>query len=214
MENVNRSGRAYGQYCAVARALDIVGDRWNLLIVRDLLPGPLRFTELRTSLGGPASNLLTARLRDLEAHGVVVRTLTDHGPAYALTPWGQELRDPMEALGRWGAPLLARGRGGDAFRPRWLVSALPALLRGRTAAPPVEVGLDVESELIMVRLDDAGAHAELAPRVRPATVLTASPEVVVEFAAGARSVDRAVAAGRLEGDIEPIRRAFGGPTGG
>ncbi len=69
--------RDYGQYCGLARALDVVGDRWNLLIVRELLIGPARFGELREGLAGVATNLLTGRLRDLEANGVIERRLSD-----------------------------------------------------------------------------------------------------------------------------------------
>ena len=130
VEHVNpTSRRSYGQFCGLARALDIVGNRWNLLIVRELLPGPLRYGELKASLPGVASNLLAERLRTMEETGVVERVLGDTGVVYGLTRWGTELKEPMEALGRLGVPLLAAGRGDDEFRPRWLTLALPAILR-------------------------------------------------------------------------------------
>jgi len=92
--------RDYGQYCGLARALDVVGDRWNLLIVRQLLMGPARYGELREGLSGVATNLLTDRLRDLETAGVVERRLSGDGSAitYALTEWGAQLREPIHAL--------------------------------------------------------------------------------------------------------------------
>ncbi|WHT15890.1 winged helix-turn-helix transcriptional regulator [Crossiella sp. CA-258035] len=209
MEKVKRTpGRSYGQFCALARALDVVGDRWNLLIVRELLPGPLRYNELKSFLAGIATNLLAERLRSLEGHGIVERRLGDAGVLYALTPWGAGLREPMEALGRWGAPLMTTGRGGDSFQPRWLVLALPALLPGATATPAVELGFEVDGFLIVLHIDENGPRAVAEPDRRPETVLTAAPEVVVGLATGALTVDQAVAAGGIRGDAEVLRRAF------
>lgn len=209
MENVKHIvGRSYGQFCGLARALDVVGDRWNLLIVRELLPGPLRYSELRASLAGVASNLLAERLRTLEQTEVVERRLGDAGVHYGLTRWGAELREPMEALGRWGAPLLATGQGDDAFRPRWLTLALPAMLRGRTAIPPVEVGFEVEGLPIVLRIDEVGPSARIEAGRRPETVLTADPEIVVGLVNGALTVDQAIASGDLLGDADVLRRAF------
>ncbi|MFC7406898.1 winged helix-turn-helix transcriptional regulator [Georgenia alba] len=211
VENVKTSvGRSYGQFCGLARALDVVGDRWNLLIVRELLPGPLRYSELKSSLPGVASNLLAERLRTLESAGVVERRLGDTGVLYGLTPWGEELREPMEGLGRWGAPLLAAGRGDDAFRPRWLTLALPAMLRGRTAVPPVEIGFEVEDLLIVLRIDGDGPSAGIGTDERPRTVLKAAPDTVVSLVTGALSVDQAVASGDLLGDADVLRLAVAG----
>mgnify|MGYP006780777351 CR=1 FL=1 len=84
MDKVKRMpNRSYGQFCGLARALDTVGDRWNLLIVRELLPGPQRYNELKASLSGIATNLLAARLRDLEANRIVERRLADAGVSVA-----------------------------------------------------------------------------------------------------------------------------------
>lgn len=209
MEHVKRpSGRSYRQFCGLARALDVVGDRWNLLIVRELLPGPLRYNELKTSLAGIATNLLAERLRSLEENGIVERRLGDAGVIYALTPWGAGLREPMEALGRWGAPLLTTGRDGDSFQPRWLVLALPALLRGVTAAPALELGFEVEGFLIVLHIDENGPRAVAQPDRRPDTILTAAPEIVVGLVAGALTIDEAVSAGRLQGDAKVLRKLF------
>lgn len=209
-EEVKRpSRRSYGQFCALARALDVVGDRWNLLIVRELLAGPLRYGELKDSVGDIASNLLAARLRGLEADGVIERRSGASSVAYALTPWGRELREALEALGRWGTPLLTTGRGDDAFRVRWLVLALPALLRGRTTGRPWEIGFEVEGVVVVVRLDENGADARVAPPDGVDAVLAAPAEVVVGLVAGSIRVEQAVAAGRLHGDVEELHRAFG-----
>ncbi|OBB19092.1 HxlR family transcriptional regulator [Mycolicibacterium setense] len=209
MDEVKRStSRSYGQFCALARALDVVGDRWNLLIVRELLPGPLRYGELKSSLAGIATNLLSERLKSLESNGIVERRLGEPGVVYALTRWGSELREPMEALGRWGAPLLASGRGDDSFHPRWLVLAIPALLQGATADPPVSVGLEVEGYLIDLHLDQSGPRAIAGLDPRPRTILSASPDTVVALAAGAITVDQAIDAGHLEGGAGDLRKVF------
>ncbi|WP_280508431.1 winged helix-turn-helix transcriptional regulator [Nocardia flavorosea] len=206
---MTKSPRSYGQFCALARSLDVIGDRWTLLILRELLPGPMRYTELKTSLAGIATNLLSERLKNMEANGIAERRLEGSSVVYALTPWGAGLRDPMEALGRWGVPLLATGQGDDTFRPRWLTLALPALLRGTTASPPVELGIETDGFLMVLRIDENGPRA-FVPDRDPATVFTATPDVVVALAAGTISIEQAVAAGELRGDSNVFRTAFSG----
>lgn len=206
--NQRAGARSYGQFCALARSLDVVGERWTLLIVRELLPGPMRYTELKTSLQGIATNLLAERLRTMEANGIVERRLAGSGVAYGLTPWGQELREPMESLGRWGAPLLAAGRGDDAFQPRWLTLALPALLRGATAAPPIELGIETDGFAMILQIDERGPHAFVRPDNMPETVLIATPDVVVGLAAGAISIEQCITAGEFQGDPSILRTAF------
>ncbi|MDN5726178.1 MAG: helix-turn-helix transcriptional regulator [Propionibacteriales bacterium] len=211
VEKVNQQSKAprtYGQFCALARSLDVVGDRWVLLIVRELLPGPMRYSDLKSSLAGIATNLLASRLRDMEANGIVERRLEESGVVYGLTDWGAALREPMEALGRWGTPLLATGRGDDSFQPRWLTLALPALLQGVAVAPAVEVGIEVDGFLMVLRVDEEGPQAFVRPDQRPRTVLAAAPDVVVALAAGGITVDQALAAGTLEGDGRALRRVF------
>jgi DNA-binding HxlR family transcriptional regulator len=195
------AARSYGQFCGLARALDTVGDRWSLLIVRELLPGPLRYNELVGSLGGIATNLLADRLRSLEASGVVERRLGETGGVtYALTPWGIELREAIEALVRWSTPLMVSGRDDDSFQPRWLAVALPALLRGRTAKPPAELGIEVPGLFLTLRIDEDGPHVTDEPDRRPDTILEAEPEVVLGLAAGAISIDQALAGASVHGD--------------
>src|ERR1700758_709978 len=103
--------RSYGQYCPVAKALDVVGDRWTLLIVRELLlRGPARYTDIREGLPGIATNLLAARLRELESEGVVVRRKELPPVAatvFELTARGRDLAPVLGALARWGLPYVA-----------------------------------------------------------------------------------------------------------
>ena len=98
--------KRYEQYCPMAHALDLVGDRWALLIVRDLMHGPLRYTDLVERLPGIGTNILAARLRDLERHGVVTRRILPPPAAsrvYDLTDYGRELRPALRELALWGA---------------------------------------------------------------------------------------------------------------
>ena len=128
------SGRPYDRYCGPARALDVVGERWTLLIVRETLVQPARYSELAAALPDIASNMLADRLRGLVAAGVIERRLAldgSSGVVYALTPWGTQFRDTVDTLVRWSTPLIIPGLGTDTFRPQWLVVALHALLRDK-----------------------------------------------------------------------------------
>jgi DNA-binding HxlR family transcriptional regulator len=200
--------RSYGQFCGVARALDAVGDRWSLLIVRELLVGPMRYSELVASLGGIATNLLADRLRSLEACGVLERRLGESsGVVYALTPWGGQLREPIEALIRWSTPLMATGPGGDPMQPRWLAVALPAVLRGRTAKRPIELGIEAGGSFMTLRIDKDGPQVTLQPDKHPDTILETEPEVVLGLAAGVLSIDEVGAA--VHGDPEVVTAVLG-----
>jgi DNA-binding HxlR family transcriptional regulator len=205
--------RSYGQYCGLARALDVVGDRWNLLIVRQLLIAPARYRDLIDGLPGIATNLLADRLRDLEASGVVQRRVAGKGSVveYALTPWGAELRQPIESLIRWSTPLMVRGPDGDSFRPEWLALAVPALLDTRvTVRPSATVGLEIGDPPLQLRATRSGF--EVGPhdgRDLDATV-RADPASVLGLAAGALTLNDARALGLVEidGDEAVVRTVF------
>ncbi|MCZ4536987.1 helix-turn-helix domain-containing protein [Gordonia terrae] len=205
--------RTYGQYCGLARSLEVVGDRWNLLIVRQLLIGPSRYRDLMEGLPGIATNLLADRLRDLEAAGVIQRQVAGEGSTveYALTPWGAELREPIESLIRWSTPLMIRGPEGDVFRYDWLGLALPALLKGRVKVrAATTIGLafgDTAMELHATRSTiDIGA---LSGRELNATI-TAEPVVILGLAAGALTLDdaRALGAINIDGDETALQKIF------
>src|SRR5206468_5268722 len=102
--------RSYGQFCGLAKSLDVIGDRWTLLIVRELLiRGPSRYTDLQRGLPGIPTNLLADRLRDLEDAEILRKDVSRRPgavPVYALTPRGEALEAVIAALGRWAAPLL------------------------------------------------------------------------------------------------------------
>lgn len=205
--------RSYGQYCGLARSLEVVGDRWNLLIVRQLLIAPARYRDLIDGLPGIATNLLADRLRELEASGVVERRLASEGSVveYALTPWGAELRQPIESLIRWSTPLMIRGPEGDSFRPEWLALAVPALLDTRVKVrSSATVGLAIGDPPLQLRATRSGF--EVGPhdgRDLDATV-RADPAYVLGLAAGALTLSDARALGLVEidGDESVVRTVF------
>lgn len=206
------STRSYGQYCGLARALDVIGARWSLLIVRELMVGPARYGELLAGLPGIATNLLAQRLRELEEAGVVERTLDTerNGVAYRLTAWGGELRDAVASLVTWSTPLMVSGpREDDAFRGHWLVVALDSLLCGRRSERPATVGVAVDDAVISVLIDESGAHVELCGGAEPETVLRGEAGVVLGLASGMLTAEQAVAMAELSGRQEDLAYVFG-----
>lgn len=122
--------RSYDQYCAVARALDAVGERWSLLIVRELLGGPRRYTDLHADLPGVSTDILAARLKQLEADGVVERRKLErpaNATVYQLTERGLTLRQVIESLAVWGHAALGEPRPTDAVREHWYTQRTPVV---------------------------------------------------------------------------------------
>jgi DNA-binding HxlR family transcriptional regulator len=197
--------KSYGQYCALARALDVIGDRWTPLIVRELLAGPRRYSELLEGVPGIATNLLAERLRSLEERAVVSR---DDDGRYVLTEWGQGLSEPLYALARWAAPLMAEPAGDDAFRSEWLSHPVKVLFEG---VDPRRGRLTVE-----VRTGDAPMTIESAdgevrvhhgPAPSPDLVLTGPPDAIVGLLAGALDAAAAVERGvGIDGDARRLAR--------
>jgi DNA-binding HxlR family transcriptional regulator len=201
--------RSYRQFCGLARALDVIGDRWSLLIVRQLLVAPARYTELQAGLPGIATNLLADRLRLLEETGVVERGPAERGGTvtYALTRWGAELREPIEGLVRWSTPLMARGPEDDHFRAEWLAMALPALLAGRRAGGTI--GIAVDGEILQVRATSRGVEVGPHDGSELLGVLHADPWVVLGLASGALTLNGARV--DIDGDRDAVRAVFDRP---
>ena len=132
--------RSYNEFCAAAMALDVVGERWSLLIVRELLiREPLRYTDIRYGLPGIATNLLADRLRELEKAGVIEREEAPPPVAttlFRLTPRGRELEPVLKAIAHWGAPLVARPIQDEDFRSHWLALPLETYLVDNAPAKP------------------------------------------------------------------------------
>src|SRR5690242_5504468 len=149
----NENVASYGQYCALSKALEVVGDRWTLLIVRELMSrGPLRYSEIQAGLPGIASNLLATRLADLEATGVISRGSTKDNSSnrFSLTDRGRDLRSAMLELGRWGEPLLEGALKTDAFRICWMSLGLDLLQDTEPKRPRSSIQLRVRDESAVV----------------------------------------------------------------
>jgi DNA-binding HxlR family transcriptional regulator len=200
--------KTYGQFCSTARALDVVGDRWALLVVRELLLGPCRFTDLLTGLPGIGTNVLSTRLRELEAAGVVERRrLPAPTPVtlYQLTPAGRDLRQVVDALARWGSRRLDVPAQGDVLEPRWLVLSLAA-----SVTPPAElepgatIRLRIEDEEFIMTVDDGSF---VARRGAGETADAALLGPLADFFAAAKGDRRA--ADRIARDGDPaVGRGF------
>lgn len=154
---VTMDRKTYGQFCALARGLDRVGDRWTLLVVRELLLGPATFHSLESALAGVSPNLLADRLRGLVADGLATRStapVRSKRVVYQLTEHGARLEPAIVELIRWGAHYMAGGVGADRVDPRWATLALRALLDGPAAQPtPGTIHLDVSGQPITVTSD-------------------------------------------------------------
>ncbi len=139
------SGTRYSQFCALARAAEIIGERWTLLIIRELLLGPMRFGDLAARLDGVSPALLTARLNALIDHGVVQRATLPapfNAQVYELTETGRAIKPAIRELIRWGGRFLFPMRKDDAFEPDWVLLALDAIAR-RTPTPACRISLRV-----------------------------------------------------------------------
>jgi len=175
------ANRVYGQYCGLARAVEILGERWGLLIVRDLLVGPKRFTDLQRGLPGIPSNVLTSRLKELEAADVVRRRVLPRpsgSVVYELTESGQELEDAVVAFGRWGAKLLGEPHPGEVVTPDSMAMALRSTFRphaanGVTAAYELRLG-DV---VVSARVHDGTIEAAAEPLPGADCVIEAGPGI-------------------------------------
>ncbi|MGW2056178.1 winged helix-turn-helix transcriptional regulator [Streptomyces sp. NPDC001840] len=188
--------RSYGQYCSIARALDVVGDRWTLLIVRELLlQGPCRFTDIKNGLPGIAANLLSTRLKELEAAGLISRE--DAPPPiatvlYRLTESGQELEPALKALGLWGLRFMADERPDDAFQARWLAYAPEWFTTDADPdAPPAVIQLIASGELAVIELRNGRVHTRLGRATDPDLVLDGPPRAVLGLLSGLINLERA-----------------------
>ena len=152
-----RTGRSYHQYCAVARALDLVGERWTLLLVRELVLGPKRFKDLLEGLPGIGTNLLANRLKDLEAAGIIHRRVLPPpagSTVYELTELGQGLEQVVFALGIWGRQFLNPMREDDVVNPAWFMVSLRATFHAEAAADLREsYHLNVDGKDFTVRVN-------------------------------------------------------------
>jgi DNA-binding HxlR family transcriptional regulator len=192
--------RSYDEYCSLAKSLDVVGDRWTLLIIRELaMRGACRYTDLRNGLPGIATNLLAERLRELEQAGVIARE--DAPPPIAstlfrLTPRGEQLRPALEDLIRWGIPLMTEQRPDDAVRSHWIAYALELMLTdSRPDASPVTIELDIGDEPIMLETRDGAIHTRLGRTDNADAVISGEARQIMGLFLGLTELADAEAAG-------------------
>ncbi|OKJ36788.1 transcriptional regulator [Streptomyces sp. CB02366] len=202
--------RSYDQFDATARALDSVGDRWTLLIVRELLGGPRRYTDLHADLPGVSTDVLASRLKDMEQGGLAVRRRLpppSGASVYELTGRGRGLLPVLTALAAWGAPALDERRPTDAVRAHWFALPLLGALAGLTRQGVVEVRLDEGEFHLRVGggegaaspgAEAPGAVYGYGPADRPDARIALDAEVCLELAQGARTFAEAVEDGRVE----------------
>jgi DNA-binding HxlR family transcriptional regulator/putative sterol carrier protein len=202
----------YQQYCALARALDVVGDRWTLLIVRELVPGPRRFTDLLEGLPGVSRNLLTERLRGLERDGIVARKELPAPAArlvYELTADGRDLADAIVPLIRWGAGRLGECKEDESFRPRWSAVAMAGLADREAAKGVNETYQYLVGDLAFhFAVDDGSIELHDGPAHEPAVLVTTDEETYTDLACGKITASSAASTGALtfRGDAQATKR--------
>ncbi|MGK5730239.1 winged helix-turn-helix transcriptional regulator [Streptomyces sp. URMC 124] len=206
-------GRSYDQFCPAARALDVIGGRWTLLIVRELLLGPRRYTDLVAGLPGIGPNVLAERLRELREAGVVSRSQLPPPAAsavYELTALGEAMRPVVDELTRWGLRFLGAPRPGERIRLSWLLGCVRAGFRPELARGLHETyEFRVDGEVFHLRVDDGTLDVRHGSAGEAACVV--STDLATFMAVGARllavedALERGIA--RLEGGLDAVARA-------
>ncbi len=206
------SRRTYGQFCGLAHALDVVGERWTLLIVRELASGPKRYSELADALPGIGTSLLATRVRQLESDGVVHRRLALDQPGsavvYELSEAGRELAAAMVPLALWGArhQMSDADVDDEAFRAEWLLCFLSTDVRkdapeGLAAVYEFHIG----DSTACLRIDDGHVSVTPGASATPAEVtIRASARTVAAMVGRTITVEEAIDKGRLEITGDPV----------
>jgi DNA-binding HxlR family transcriptional regulator len=201
--------KRYGQRCSLARALDLIGERWSLLVVRELGLGPRRYTDLLDGLPGIPTNTLATRLKDLQDAGVLTRRTLPAPMAvtvYELTAAGQALGPALTELRDWGARYGATPAATDAMRPGW---ALMSATGRRTAMPAGRIcELRVGSEAFQLGHGEAGLSVRGGPAGTPDSVITIEAEPLYSLMAGRTTAAAAHRQATIDGDPALARQAL------
>jgi DNA-binding HxlR family transcriptional regulator len=207
--------KSYGQFCGLARSLDRVGDRWTLLVVRELLLGDRTFRDLQTALGGISPSLLTQRLTELATDGLVERNdapRRSKGVEYSLTDAGRGLEPVIIELIRWGSRWMLDGPGDDEVDQRWAPLALRALLEGRPSRRG-RIHLDVDGVEVTVAGSMRGRRVTIGHDGRPDATVAAPLPAILAIAADAVPLRTSGAQVSGDGDIaSQLLSAGGGPS--
>jgi DNA-binding HxlR family transcriptional regulator len=206
--------RSYGQYCSVARALDVIGDRWTPLIIRELLlRGACRYTDLKNGLPGIATNLLADRLRELEAAGLITREEAPPPVATTLvrlTEAGASLEPVIRALASWGIRFMAEPVADDEFRPQWFAYPVEEFLRDRDpGGPPAAIELRTPSGPAVIEVAGGAVSARTGTTAAPGLILTGGPQAILAVLTGKLTVASAAGLGlEVSGDTGILRRVL------
>ena len=192
------AARDYGQYSAVARAVELVGERWAMLIVRDLLVGPRRYGELAEGLHRIPSNILSARLRELQAAGIIRRAPRSRVIVYELTPYGRELEPVVLALGAWGFKALGDPREAQVITPDSMAFDLRTAFRPAVAAllPATAYAARLGPAELLIRVD--GSSLDVTRGSGAADLAFAAGRDIHRLISGELAPDRAIATGAVE----------------
>ncbi|MFI0353085.1 winged helix-turn-helix transcriptional regulator [Actinomadura sp. 9N407] len=203
------TSRSYRDSCAIARALDVVGERWALLVVRELLLAPRRFSELRHALPHVSSNLLADRLRELEHNGVIRRRQAPAADprAYELTEWGRKLEPIVLALGDWGSDA-PEPPAPAALSATSVLIFLRGAARPDPAAPPTTCRLELDGRVWTVRLASGRVEVEPGEPATAAASLRADPKTLSTLLVDPATLATACADGSVAvvGDLSAIGR--------
>jgi DNA-binding HxlR family transcriptional regulator len=193
--------KRYGQRCPIARTLDVVGDRWSLLVVRELMVGPRRYRDLQDGLPGIGTNVLATRLRELTEHGIVTRAVLPP-PAgavvYELTEAGRALGPTLGALRSWGLQHAPPGRADDAMRPAWVL--LGAAMRARGVTPGAVCELRVDDESFVLTAEDERLALRGGAADQPDVVVTLDATSLYDLLARRRTAGATRRRSTVEGD--------------
>jgi DNA-binding HxlR family transcriptional regulator/putative sterol carrier protein len=203
--------RSYGQYCGLANALDLIGERWTLLLVRDLAMGAKRFTDLLAGLPGMGPSLLSERLRHLEGEGIARRAISGRDVVYELTEDGAALAKAMAPLAIWGAMRLQSDRGDEDFRPDWLMFTLRSSFDADAARGVHDCyELHVDDVVVWVVVDDGTIEVTKDKPRDPDFVLKTDVPTLASIGTGRVRLDRALESGSasFEGDAAASARAL------
>jgi DNA-binding HxlR family transcriptional regulator/putative sterol carrier protein len=204
--------RSYDQYCAVATTLDVVGERWTLLVIRELLPGPKRYKDLLEGLPGIGTNLLAARLKDLEAAGAIQRRVLPPpagAAVYELTDSGRELEPVVLDLARWGLKRMEQPRRRESFRPDWYGVAMCAAFRPDAAKGVRETyECRIGTDVFHLRVHDGRARVAQGPATSPDLIIEADFKSLHAVVSRRLPPMEAIESGKVEirGDPAALRR--------
>lgn len=204
------TNRSYGDACGIARALDVVGERWALLVVRELLLGPQRFSDLRRALPNAASNVIADRLRELEGRGVVTRRTLPPPAAssvYELTAWGRGLEPIVLALGNWGIGIRLAPTP-VTLSATSIMLYLRAWARVDAKAPPMVCRLELDDRIFVVQVEDGLMRVQAGEPTRPDVSLRTDPWTLNTLLDDPSKLDLAVSEGSaaVMGEWSAIRR--------